>query len=247
MTATRVEREIQHGVFLASHDAEHVWGWGSPAGKVRMARRARFIAEGAGLKPGAVALEVGCGTGNFTAVFAESGARIVAVDVSPALLELAARRNLPEDQVTFLCKRFEDCDVEGPFDAVIGSSILHHLDMAEALTRIYQLLKPGGVISFAEPNMLNPQIFLQKNVPWIKQRLGDSPDETAIVRWSLAKQLRRMGFEDVSITPFDWLHPVTPSPLIGAVSALGRALEWLPLAREFAGSVYLRARRPVRS
>lgn len=247
MTATRVENEIQHGVFLASHGAEHVWGWGSPAGKVRMARRARFIAEGAGLRPGAVALEVGCGTGNFTEVFAQSGARIVAVDISPALLELAARRDLPPEQVTFLCKRFEDCDVEGPFDAVVGSSILHHLEMGEALQRIYELLKPGGVVSFAEPNMLNPQVFVQKNVPWIKEKLGDSPDETAIVRWSLAKQLRQIGFEDVSIRPFDWLHPITPSPLIGLVSAVGRAMEYVPLVREFAGSVYLRARRPVGS
>jgi 2-polyprenyl-3-methyl-5-hydroxy-6-metoxy-1,4-benzoquinol methylase len=247
MTAVRVDHEIKHGEFLAAHDPEYVWGWGSAAGKVRMARRARLIAAGAGLKPGLVALEVGCGTGNFTSVFAESGARIVAVDVSPALLERAHKRNLPEDKITFLCKRFEDCDVEGPFDAVIGSSILHHLDMAAALPRIYQLLAPGGVLSFAEPNMLNPQVCLQKNIPWLKRILGDSPDETAIVRWSLAKQLRQIGFEDVAIKPFDWLHPITPAPFIGGVSALGRFLESVPLAREFAGSVYLRARRPLGS
>src|SRR5262245_15197283 len=99
-----------HGEKLARGDAESVWGWGSPAGRVRARRRGSLIAAGAGLRPGVVALEVGCGTGNFTALFAASGARLVAVDLSPHLLELAARRGLPPEQVQFLAKPFEECD-----------------------------------------------------------------------------------------------------------------------------------------
>ena len=34
------------------------------------------------------------------------------------------------------------------FDAVIGSSVLHHLDIEKALSEIYRVLRPGGVISF---------------------------------------------------------------------------------------------------
>jgi SAM-dependent methyltransferase len=229
---------------LAEVGAEGVWGWGTPAGKRRAARRGRLIAEGAELRAGMHVLEVGCGTGNFTEVFAGYGARIIAVDISPELLDLARARGLPLDRISFLEKRFEDCELDGPFDAVIGSSVLHHLDSVEALTKIFALLKPGGALSFAEPNMLNPQIAVQKNVPWIKERLGDSPDETAFVRWRLARLLRKIGFVDVRITPFDWLHPLTPRPLIGAVSLFGRCAEWVPMVREFAGSLYIQARRP---
>ncbi len=70
---------------------------------------------------------------------------------------------------------------DGVFDSVVGSSVLHHLEIEEALREIYRVLQAGGAIYFTEPNMLNPQIAIQKNVPWVKRRLGDSPDETAFV------------------------------------------------------------------
>ncbi|MEI7769582.1 MAG: class I SAM-dependent methyltransferase [Chloroflexales bacterium] len=241
----RAEHEITHGVFLARHNAEEIWGWSTPAGKLRAARRGSLIANGAGLRPGKRILEIGCGTGLFTERFAASGATMVAVDISADLLDQARRRGLPSPQVTFLEKRFEDCDVEGPFDGVIGSSILHHLDLAAAMARIFTLLNAGGVISFAEPNMLNPQILAQKNVPLLKRLLGDSPDETAIIRWRFARLLANLGFQQISITPFDWLHPATPRSLIPAVRDMGRCLEGMPIAREFAGSVYIRARKPA--
>ena len=76
--------------------------------------------------------------------------------------------------------------------------------------KIFELLKPGGVMSFAEPNLLNPQILVIKKVKWIGRMLGESPDETAFVRWKLKKQLEEIGFTDVEITPFDWLHPLVP-------------------------------------
>jgi len=179
----------------------------------------------------------------FTEMFAATGAEFVAVDISGKLLERARERRLPPERVRFLEKRFEDCVLEGPFDAVIGSSILHHLDLGEALPRIHALLKPGGRMVFAEPNMLNPQIALQKNIPWLKRLLGDSPDETAFLRWSFRRSLLDTGFEDVIITPFDWLHPATPVSMIPFVSRIGSWLERTPGLREFAGSLLICARR----
>jgi SAM-dependent methyltransferase len=151
---------------------------------------------------------------------------------------------LPAQRVRFPEARFEDCAVEGPFDAVIGSSILYHLDMEDALARILELLKPGGVMSFAERNMLKPQIVLEKNTQWLKAYMGDSPDETAFVHWPSARPLREVGFERIEIVPFDWPHPNTPAPLIGAVSRAGRWMERVPILREFAGALYIRSRRP---
>ncbi len=241
---TRFEHEREHGRLLASHGAEDIWGWGSPAGQVRARRRAALIATGARLAPGRRVLEVGCGTGLFTEVFASSGAQIVAVDISEELLVIARRRGLPADRVRFLAKPFEECRVDGPFDAVLGSSILHHLEMDQSLPKLFALLAPGGWFSFAEPNMMNPQICAQKNIPWLKARMGDSPDETAFVRWRLARQLGAHGFADIRITPFDWLHPAIPKPLIPPVRLFGALLEKIPLAREFSGSLIIVARRP---
>lgn len=242
--ATRFDHEIAHGRKLAQDDPERIWGWVTSSGRLRARRRAELIATGANLGPMIKALEIGCGTGLFTEMFAQTGACIVAVDISAELLEKAHARGLPADRVRFLQKRFEDCDIDGPFDAVIGSSVLHHLDVKAALVKIYSLLKPGGVMSFAEPNMLNPQIVVQKNVGWIKERMGDSPDETAFVRWQLRARLLEVGFEGVRIIPFDWLHPATPAPFISLVRDIGHWLERIPLVREFAGSVYIKCHRP---
>ena len=89
--------------------------------------------------------------------------------------------------------------------------------------------------------MLNPQIAVQKNIPWIKRKLGDSPDETAFFRWPLRRLLEQTGYRDIRIDPFDFLHPKTPMPLINRVNQLGRFLEKMPVISEFAGSLYIRA------
>jgi 2-polyprenyl-3-methyl-5-hydroxy-6-metoxy-1,4-benzoquinol methylase len=177
----------------------------------------------------------------FTEMFAMTNARILAVDLSPDLLIKARKRKLPAERVTFLQKRFEDCNTEGPFDAVIGSSVLHHLDLSVALRKIYQLLKPGGALSFAEPNMLNPQVFAERKFrrffPYV------SPDETAFTRWEIGRRLRAAGFSCVRVEPFDWLHPSAPPGTIPMILALGAAVERIPFIREFAGSLFISARR----
>jgi SAM-dependent methyltransferase len=237
-------REIHHGIKLAKGDPELIWGWATPAGRLRAMRRGKMIASGAGLGSGTRVLEIGCGTGVFTRMFAQTGAQLLAVDISADLIKMAKSKKPTSPRVRFLQKRFEDCDVHGPFDAVIGSSVLHHLDLSLALNKIYDLLKPGGIMGFTEPNMLNPQIFLQKNVAWLKRRLGDSPDETAFFHWRLRGLLLQTGFEQVEIEPFDWLHPATPPALIATVKQMAEVLERMPVLRQFAGSLWIRSRRP---
>lgn len=243
---SRAEHEIAHGKWLSERDAEWVWGWGSPAGRLRARRRADLIASGAGLAPGVTAVEIGCGTGLFTELLAPTGASIVAVDISDELLARARQRGLPADRVRFVHGRFEDVSLEGGFDAAIGSSVLHHLEIEEALIAIKRLLKPGGVLSFAEPNMLNPQVFLERHPPFFMKKYYayTSPDETAFVRFAFKRALERAGFEHVRITPFDWLHPSTPPALIPVVRAAGLVAESIPGVREFSGSLQICARAP---
>jgi 2-polyprenyl-3-methyl-5-hydroxy-6-metoxy-1,4-benzoquinol methylase len=243
-TSSRAEHEIAHGRKLSESGAEQVWGWGTPAGQVRFRRRADWIAVHAGLRSGVRALEIGCGTGNFTEAFAASGADILALDISEDLLARARERHLPGN-VRFVCQPFETLDQDGQFDAVIGSSVLHHLDIRPALAGIFRLLKPGGVMAFAEPNMLNPQIMIEKNIPWIKERMGDSPDETAFFRGQMRRLLQQAGFAQIEVTPRDWLHPAVPPKMIPAVQNIESLLDRTPLLREVGGSLYIRAARPA--
>ncbi len=244
MKNSRRVRELRHSRKLAALDTEHVWGWNTPAGRLRAQRRARLIAERACLGAGTFALEIGCGTGFFTKFFAQTGARITAIDISPQLLSIAGTRLAKFNNVELIRTSFEDCSLKGPYDAIIGSSILHHLDIHIALRKAQRLLRPGGIACFAEPNLLNPHVFLIKKIPWLKRLAMESPDETAFQRWILQGLLVKSEFEQIEILPFDWVHPWTPRSLIPMVTRLGIGLEKITLIREFAGSLLITCRRP---
>lgn len=237
----RGEQEIAHGKMLAENDAELIWGWGTPAGKARANRRAEWIIQNAALAPGKRVLEIGCGTGIFTEFFAQSGAHILAVDISEDLLKIARSKNMPADRVEFLNKRFEECETDGGFDAIVGSSVLHHLDIDPALKRIHELLKPGGIMCFGEPNMLNPVHAFQYNFPGARPLMGCSPDEMAFTRWDIVRRLKAAGFTEASVFQRDWLFPLTPAALVKAVQSVELVLEKIPLVKEISGSLYLRA------
>ena len=239
MVNNRIEHEIEHGRYLIDRGGGEIWYWEGPAGRPRWARRVRMLTEH--LKPGCNVLELGCGTGYFTKELAQTGANITAIDISPELLE-AARRRVSAQNVTFeIQNAYALTYPDAIFDSVVGSSVLHHLEIDQAFTQIYRVLRPGGTIRFTEPNMLNPQIALQKNIPAIKRRAGDSPDETAFFRWPLKKRLERTGFREVDITSFDFLHPSIPARWIPAAKTIENWLEKTPLISEIAGSLYIRA------
>ncbi len=241
----RLKHEVEHGRHLASAGAASIWNWDSPAGKKRWARRATWLCRGMG--PGQRVLELGCGTGLFTQELAKTGADILAVDLSPDLLRIASER-LGAPNVSWIagdaCRLDQAAD---SFDWVCGSSVLHHLDLEAALGEALRVLKAGACIRFTEPNMLNPQIALQKNIPWLKRRLGDSPDETAFIRWALQRKLEACGFGDIHLQPFDFLHPSIPAKALPWAEPLARALEGIPLLRRFAGSLMIEARKPIRA
>ena len=202
----------------------------------------KLIGLGARLGPGARVLEIGCGTGLFTEMFARSGCSILARGAflrCPPREGEGARESCQKDTVRLTCGRFEDCGVGGAFDAVIGSSVLHHLDLIDSLVKIHGLLRPNGILSFAEPNMLNPQVFAERKLRRLFPSV--SPDETAFVRWTLTNDLQQAGFRDIEIVPFDWLHPAVPPRLIRLVLWTGGVLERTPFLRELSGSLLIRA------
>lgn len=238
----RVESEILHGKKLASN-AEDIWGWASPGGVVRANRRAELLIKEGKITSQDTCLEIGCGSALFTEKIynAVKPKKIVAIDISEDLLNLARQKQLP---VEFRIEDAMNLSFENAtFDVVYGSSVIHHLDMKKAMQEMYRVLKSGGRIIFAEPNMLNPQIFMQKNIPFVKKWMGDSPDETAIVRWQFSKLLKEIGFTEVKIYPYDFLHPITPKFMIPFINGLSKGLEKIPLIKEIAGSVIIYAKK----
>lgn len=235
---SRLEHEIRHGAVIAVNPGA-IWNWESPAGKIRWRRRTAMLSGH--ITPGMKVLELGCGSGYYTRELSLTGADICAIDISPDLLALA-EQFVHSEHVTFLRANAYAMEFENEtFDTVVGSSVLHHLDVEKAVREMFRVLKKNGSIVFTEPNMLNPQIMLQKNIPYLKERLGDSPDETAFFKWPLMRLLSTYGFREITVEPFDFLHPSLPRFLIPAFERLNTLLEHTPLVKEIAGSLYIRA------
>lgn len=234
--------EIERGRDILE-DAEWLWGWGTTAGKLRADRRADILVDMANIVKGRNILEIGCGTGMFTKKISRNRADITAIDISHDLLRKAKQEiDLPE--IEFVLSDIEQLPFNNKtFDAVIGICVLHHLNMDAILPEVKRVLKKDGRIVFCEPNMLNPQLLIQKNVRPIKKIkiLGETLDETAFFRWPLSNILKKVGFTDISIVPFDFLHPWTPPFMIRAINMIGLLAEKTPLLKEIAGSLIISA------
>lgn len=93
--------------------------------KGRDEMRAKMLARLPRDMTGARVLDAGCGTGLMTTELAARGADVVAVDISPSLIEIAGRR-LPEDlkaRVTFAAGDMLSPDL-GQFDHVMAMDSL---------------------------------------------------------------------------------------------------------------------------
>jgi SAM-dependent methyltransferase len=102
---------------------------------------------------GARVLDIGCGTGNLTirARRAESAVQITGIDPDPRALE-KARKKAPG--VTFERGYAQELPfVDGSFDRVLSSMMLHHLDpemRRAALGEAYRVLRPGGSVHIVD-------------------------------------------------------------------------------------------------
>lgn len=126
-------------------------------------RHLQHVLTAAAVEPGARILEIGCGMGRFSLLLAERGYHVTGADLSADLLEVL-RRHDPEGRVETVCCDVSEADrhVEGPFDAVLGFFMLHHLRCYDRLFgALAALLPAGGPLVLCEPNAYNPSFYVQ--------------------------------------------------------------------------------------
>jgi ubiquinone/menaquinone biosynthesis C-methylase UbiE len=123
-------------------------------------------------------LDYGCGEGRLTFDLLRKGARYVTgIDVSEVRVD-AARRRADHLGVADRC-RFVTADAhatgfpDASFDLVVGTDVLHHLDLERALREIRRVLRPGGRAVFVEPLAHNPILRLGRFLT----PSGRTPDE----------------------------------------------------------------------
>ena len=93
------------------------------------------------------ALEVGCGTGAFSRLLAERAQNVLAVDLSPVMLQLAMARSNGYANITFLMADITETDLPAEhFDCIVSIATLHHMPLAATLEKLKNALTPKGIL-----------------------------------------------------------------------------------------------------
>jgi SAM-dependent methyltransferase len=115
-----------------------------------------LIVELVRLAGGGRVLDVGCGTGDVARRLAPHVDHVDAVDVSAAML--AAARNRPVDNVSWIFGRVEEVELSPPYALVSAGESIHWFDWGVALPRFAELLTPGASLAVLGRSWLSEQL-----------------------------------------------------------------------------------------
>lgn len=125
-------------------------------------------------------LEVGCGWGELAEWIArETGAEVVAVDLSPRMVELAVERGIDASVADVQDLPF----ATGTFDLVVAAWMLYHVpDLERGLAEIARVLRPGGTFVAAT----NSRFHLHE----LRELVGSGPSTLKFSREDGEEHLR---------------------------------------------------------
>ncbi|MCU0570027.1 MAG: class I SAM-dependent methyltransferase [Oculatellaceae cyanobacterium Prado106] len=145
----------------------------------------RFILDRLGDVSGKYLLDLGCGAGENSVYFASRGARCVAADYSPGMVEVALKL-AAANQVNVEGKVVNAMAIDFPdntFDIVYASNLLHHIpDPALTIAEMYRVLKPGGVACFWDPLKHNPVINVYRRIATKVRTEDETPLDINLVK-----------------------------------------------------------------
>ena len=193
-------------------DAAYVAGYDRKAGPEAAADLA--LLRDLGLDREHTLIDLGAGTGALALAAAPFSRRVIAVDVSPAMLAVLHERagglgvsNLDVVQAGLLAYQHEG----EPADFVYSRNVLHHLPdfwKTVALTRIAAMLEPGGVLLLrdlvfsCQPFQIDDAVEVwlegaaqQPEEGWTRAELEEHlRQEYSTFSWLLEPMLERSGF-----------------------------------------------------
>lgn len=101
-----------------------------------------------------ILLDMACGTGTLSKMFAQKGFDVVGIDASEEMLSKAQEKKLEENfDALFLCQKMEELDLFGTIDAAVCTlDSLNHVTEKEKIREIFRrvalFMNDGGVFVF---------------------------------------------------------------------------------------------------
>jgi SAM-dependent methyltransferase len=137
-------------------------------------------------------LDIGCGTGAFSRLLAQRANRVVAIDLSANMIEIALARSTQHLNIDF-----QNADILNwqfpveQFDAIVSIATVHHLPLEDLLLSLKAALKPSGklvILDLLEYESIQDKLsdFLAVPLNWILQTFRNkhkqSPEAAAAMR-----------------------------------------------------------------
>lgn len=120
--------------------------------------------DATGLVEGASAIDVACGTGKLSGLLADHVGpfgRVLGVDLAPAMIDLASRRNRDLVQLEFVVGNALDLPAgDGEFDAATIAFGLRNLaDFEAGFREMRRVVRPGGIVVCLELSLPRPRAW----------------------------------------------------------------------------------------
>jgi ubiquinone/menaquinone biosynthesis C-methylase UbiE len=178
--------------------------------RYRESRRAdpvicRDLARLLRIAPGGRYLDVGCGTGNYTAELARRGGRWHGIDPSRVMLEQAAAHAPAAHAPRISWHRASAHDLpfgDAQFDGAVCTNAIHHFgDLGKAFSEIRRVIRAGRLVIFAGLTEQARNYWLWRYFPEMMRRSAPyTPAEADVIA-----ALEAAGFGWVRRLPF-WVE-----------------------------------------
>lgn len=161
-------------------------------------------------------LDFACGTGLVTLRLAPHVSHVRGIDIAPDMVAIAREKvqaqGVPNVEVTNT-DLFDSCLEPGSFDAVTAFNVMCYIpDLPQALARIGELLKPGGLFLSAT-DCLGSRPSRAGFQKLIKSRTGAMPYVAFFTQRRLEKQIAQNGFQ---VLERENLFPAPPNLFLAA-------------------------------
>jgi len=162
------------------------------------------------LKPGMTVIEIGSGWGGFAIHLAkQTGARVVAINVSPEQIRVA-RERAKAAGVDHLVE-FREVDyrnVEGSFDRVVSVGMMEHVGIGhldEYFAKVSSLLKDGGYAFIHSIGRMSPP---GTTGPFIRKYIFPGAYVPAISETTAATERNGLWVADIEILRLHYYHTI---------------------------------------
>jgi SAM-dependent methyltransferase len=175
-----------------------------------------------GIPDGGRILEIGCGPGNATALFAKRGFRILCLELGQRLAALAVNNCRIYNGVEIRNVAFEDWELESnAFDLVMAADSFHWIAPEIGYPRAAKALKDSGSAAFFWSVPIDPQTDWSREIENLYKEIAPNminPDRRFTPEWMnkvIMENFRASDcFEKVTVKEYSWFEEISAEKYI---------------------------------